>query len=262
LLGKRFERECRFTKELIHENLIRYIDSGIDRKNPYLVMQYVAGGNLGDLLLTQDKPLNPRDAVEYIVDALSGLEFMHKHKIVHRDIKPENIVLSKTDSGRLIPKITDYGLAKKYTESGGVVLTQLGTALGTPIYVPPEQVRDARNAREPADLYSMGVTLYYLLTGQFQFNFPTLFELKQLQQRLLTGKSLGALLMGMLRAKQVKEPMLIVLSDEPIPIRERDPNIPKKLADVVDHSIKKEINRRYQSAGEFKEELINVCKTL
>jgi len=262
LLTKRFERECRFTRELIHENLVRYIDSGVNGKEPYLVMQYITGGNLNDILMARNEPLNSREAIEYIIDVLSGLEFMHKHKIIHRDIKPENVVLMKTDSGKLIPKITDFGLAKRYAESGGTVLTQRGTALGTPIYMPPEQVRDARNAREPADLYSVGITFYYLITGKFPFNFPTIFELKQLQQRLKTGRSLGELLTKMVKAKEVQQPMLIVLNEEPIPIRERNPNIPKKLADVIDRSIKKDISRRYQSAAEFRKELINVMRAL
>ncbi len=260
LLTKRFERECRFTRELIHENLVRYIDSGVNGKEPYLVMQYMTGGNLNDILMARNEPLNSGEAVEYISDVLSGLEFMHKHKIIHRDIKPENVVLMKTDSGKLIPKITDFGLAKKYSESGGTIITLLGTALGTPIYMPPEQVKDARNAREPADLYSVGITLYYLITGKFPFNFPTLFELKQLQQRLMTGKSLGKLLTKMLKAKEVQQPMLIVLTEEPVPIQEKNPNIPKKLADVIDRSIKKEISKRYQTAEEFRKELTNAMK--
>jgi serine/threonine protein kinase len=261
-LVKRFERECRFTRELIHENLIRYVDSGISGKEPYLVMQYVTGGNLGDLLLERDEPLNAAEAVDFILSTLSGLEFMHKHKIVHRDIKPENVILMKTETGKVIPKITDFGLAKKYSESGGAIITQLGTALGTPIYVPPEQVKDARNVREPADIYSVGMTLYYLLTGQFPFNFPTLFELKQLQQKLMTAKSLGELLAKMVKAKQVKQPMAIVFTEEPIPIRQRNPNIHQKLGDVVDRSIKKDINQRYQTATEFRNELLHVMKTL
>ncbi|MFZ5993479.1 MAG: protein kinase domain-containing protein [Thermodesulfobacteriota bacterium] len=262
LLTKRFERECRFTRELIHENLVRYIDSGVNGKEPYLVMQYITGGNLNDILMARNEPLNSREAIEYIIDVLSGLEFMHKHKIIHRDIKPENIVLMKTDSVKLIPKITDFGLAKKYAESGGTVLTQRGTALGTPIYMPPEQVRDARNAREPADLYSVGITLYYLLTGKYPYKFPTPFELKQLQQRLVTGRSLGELLKGMLRAKEVKQAMNIVLTEEPVPIQEKNPDIPKRLADVVDRSIKKDIGRRYQSAAEFRKQLFDVSKAL
>jgi serine/threonine-protein kinase len=256
-LVKRFERECRLNKELIHENLIKYVDSGICGKYPYLVMQYASGGHLGDVLLERDGPFNPVEAVGHMTDVLTALEFMHNHKIIHRDIKPENIVLMKTTSGKFIPKITDFGLAKKYSESGGTLMTQRGTALGTALYMPPEQVRDAVSVRETADLFSVGITLYYLLTGKFPYNFPTPFELKQLQMRLVTGKSLGALLLGMVKAQQVKQPMYLVLTEEPIPIRERNPNITVKLASVVDHSIKKEINQRYQSAKEFREELLN-----
>lgn len=254
-LVKRFEREIRFTRDLIHENLIRYIDSGIDGKEPYLVMQYIAEGHLGDLLLARGRPFEASEAVEYMAGALSGLEIMHRNKIIHRDIKPENILIKKNHSGKPIPKITDLGLAKKYSESGGTVLTQRGTGLGTLLYMPPEQIRDARSVRETADLYSIGVTLYYLLTGCFPYKFPTNLELKKHQQRLEKGKSLAELLMVVVEADKLN-PMHIILTQEPVPIRNRNSKISQKLARIVDRSIQKDIGKRYQTAVEYRKDLV------
>lgn len=108
IMVKRFEREVRFTQELVHENLIRYVDSGVDGKEPYLVMQYVRDGSLDSMMLSRGRPLDPEDAVNYIAGTLSGLEVMHDNKIVHRDIKPQNILIKKNGFGRENSK--DHGL--------------------------------------------------------------------------------------------------------------------------------------------------------
>ncbi len=254
-LVNRFEREVRFTRELVHENLIRYIDSGVDGREPYLVMQYVSEGHLGDLLLDRGRPFEAREAIEYMGGVLSGIEIMHRSKIVHRDIKPENILVKKNPSGRYIPKISDFGLAKKYSESGGTLLTQRGVALGTLFYMPPEQIRDTRSVRETADLYSIGVTLYYLLTGCFPYNFPTNLELKIHQERLQKGKSLAEVLMSIVEAEKLN-PMHIILTQDPVPIRNRNSGVSEKLARVVDRSIRKDSRKRYQTATEFRKDLV------
>jgi len=257
-LVKRFDREVRFTRDLVHENLIRYIDSGIHGREPYLVMQYVSGGNLEDMLVKLGKPFEPLEAGKHMAGVLSGLEVMHRNKMVHRDIKPQNIMVKKNSSGSIIPKITDLGLAKKYAESGGSLLTQRGTAMGTILYMPPEQIRDARSVRETADLYSVGVTLYYLLTGRFPYNFPTQLEIQDLRDRLHKGKSLGEVLMLIMGDKKLS-PMHIILTDEPIPVRERNPAISEKLARVLDRGVRKETGARYQTAGEFRKDLLGAA---
>jgi hypothetical protein len=261
IMAKRFEREVRFTRELVHPNLVRYVDSGVWVKEPYLVMQFVEGGSLRDLLLERNRPLSPFEAVEFITWSLAGLEFMHRNGVLHRDLKPDNILLKKNAAGPVIPKITDLGLAKKYTESGGTILTQKGTALGTILYMPPEQIKDTRSVKEPADLYSLGITLYELLTGQFPYNFPTNLELQQLQRKIEQAKSLGEILLTIMQ-KEKLEPVYIILNHQPIPVRERNAKIPKKLAAIVDRAVSKEIPRRYQSAAEFRDDLLQVQKTL
>lgn len=205
---------------------------------PYLVIQFVEGGFLRDLLLERNRPLPPVEAVEFITWSLVGLEFMHRHGILHRDLKPDNILLKKNAASQVIPKITDLELAKKYTESGGTILTKLGSMMGTILYMSQEQIKDTRSVKDPADLYSLGITLYELLTGQFPYNFSTNLELQQLQRKMKKGKSLGEILLAVIQAKNL-EPRYIILNNEPVPIRQRNPAIPEKLAAVVDRAIKK-----------------------
>jgi serine/threonine-protein kinase len=254
-LVKRFEREVRFTQGLVHPNLVRYVDSGIDGREPFLVMQYVRGSCLGNLLLARNKPLEPGEAVNYIVGALQGLEVMHKHGVIHRDIKPENILIKPDPKGKAAAKLADFGLAKKYAESGGAVLTQRGMILGSILHMSPEQIKDCRNVREPADTYSMGVTLYYLLSGQFPYDFPTKLNLQNRQLNDMKGYSLTKIQQLIVEEKRLNA-MNIILSNEPLPILKRKSSIPKKLAQVVDKSIIKDIGSRYQSAADFRKDLL------
>ena len=263
-LSARFAREIKIMKKVMHENVLCHIDSGQEKSSgkPYLVMEYASRGCLDDLL--KDNGILPyKVAVELIIQSLNGLEYVHNAGIVHRDIKPENILLKPNGRGTGIAKIADFGLAREFSKAGGSVLTQLGTALGTVLYMPPEQIKDAHSVKETADLYSMGVTLYYLLTAKYPFNFPSPLDiLKFLQENKHRVKSPNEAFKMMQEVQKLKTPHLIVLSEEPIPIGERKPDIPSKLAQFVDKAINKEIKRRYQTAAEFKHELQSVVGSL
>lgn len=258
-LVRRFEREIRFLTELRHPHIIRLIDSGVQGKEPYMVMEYARGGDLSSLLEERDGPLTIRQAVTHIIESLKGLEFIHSRNLIHRDIKPENILMQKTGDNNLTAKLTDFGLAKKYNEAGGSSFTRVGVALGTQLYMSPEQIKDAKNVKEPADLYSMGVSLYYLLTARYPFNFPTptdiLAVMQKYRDRFRNADEAFQYLVG---KQKLKNPMMIILTEEPIPVRERNPKIPGDLAAIVDRSIKKPISQRYQSAGSFRKALETV----
>jgi len=255
-LIQRFERETRYMKELVHTNTIRFIDSGVYKDRPYLVIELASHGNLDDRIDPTKGFLSPQEAVLYIADALDGLEFIHQKKIVHRDLKPENILLQENGDGGLMAKIADFGLAKKYTEAGGSLMTRLGKGIGTILYMSPEQIRDTASVREPADIYSMGVTLYYLLTGKYPYNFPTSRDIQRfLNERRQDIRNAEEALAQLMRIQRIKSPELIVLTEEPIPIRERKSDIPVALANVVDKAIRKDISSRYQTAAEFRQEL-------
>jgi serine/threonine protein kinase len=263
-LAARFAREIRIMKKVVHENVLCFIDSGQEKKSgkPYLVMEYASKGCLEDLFKGNGS-LQTKVAVQLIIQSLTGLKFVHNAGIVHRDIKPENILLKGNGHETMVPKIADFGLAREFSKAGGSVLTQLGTALGTILYMPPEQIRDAHNVKETADLYSMGATLYYLLTGRYPFNFPTPLDILRFQiKHKAHVKSPAEAFRMIIKEQKLKTPHLIVLSEEPIPIKKRAPQVPHELAKIVDKAIKKDINQRFQTATDFKRELEKVVSNL
>ncbi len=257
-LGARFEREIRLLQRVIHPHVLRCLDSGQAANNgqPYLVMEYAPLGSLDQLLIDQKGSLPKAIAVAYIIQALRGLGQIHQAGIVHRDLKPENLLLKKDPSGGTRVKIMDFGLAREFSRAGGSVLTRVGQAMGTLLYMPPEQIRDAHSVREPADLYSLGVTLYHLLTGQYPFNFPTPRDiLRFLVENQGKFRSPEEALQHLIAIRKFKTPYLIILEDEPIPIRQRQSDIPAELARIVDQAISKPVERRFQRAADFQQSL-------
>lgn len=258
LLVKRFEREVRLLKGLAHQHVVRCVDAGIDAKGaPYLATEYVAGGSLEDEVVARGGRLHCEDAVNLTCQVLEGLEYIHTKSIVHRDIKPPNVLLLHlTTTGgpeRRIAKLADFGLAVCYARAGGTRVTKRDTALGTLMFMPPEQVRDAGSVREPADIYAVGVTLYYLLTGRYTFDFPTPADVLEFRKRNQEAwKRPQEALQLMMRLQKIMHPFRIILEETPIPIRQREASIPPKLAEVVDRAVQKEARARFQSAAEFR----------
>ncbi len=259
-LIKRFSRETRYMQEINHPNAIRYIGSGESSEGPYLVMEMAYGGNLQHLLEKNNHSyLKVDEAVQYIEATLEGLEYIHKMDIVHRDLKPENILLQEAENGLIIPKITDFGLAKKYGEAGGTIITKFGVCMGTAFFIPPEQILDARSVRAPADIYSLGVTLYYLLTGQFPYNFPTSLEIiRYFYDKKIKFRNMAEAEALFIRIKNGQNPYRLILEESPTPIRENKPDIPLKLATIVDKAVKKDPGQRFQTAAEFRQALLKI----
>jgi serine/threonine-protein kinase len=124
------------------------------------------------------------------------------------------------------------------------------------MFMSPEQVRNAGEVREPADIYAAGVTLYYLLTGQYSFDFPTPAEILAFQkQKPDLWKKPREALRILMQLRRIMHPFQIILSEEPIPIQQRNPSIPHTLAAVVDRAVRKEARERFQSAAEFRSAL-------
>jgi serine/threonine protein kinase len=191
------------------------------------------------------------EAVRIMDAVLAGLECLHGHGIVHRDVKPLNILLRGGT-----PKLADFGIAKSYARAGGAWRTRPGTPLGTLMFIPPEQITDAGNVREPADVYAAGVTLYYLLTGRYSFDFPGPLEAAAFQREQPgVWKNVEAALQALIRYRRVKHPFFVILEEEPVPVRERDRSIPAALAAVVDRAVQKDARARFPSVAEFRHAL-------
>ncbi|MBY0522173.1 MAG: protein kinase [Gemmataceae bacterium] len=181
---KRFHREIQAVSQLSHPNVVLAYDANHAGETHFFAMEYVEGIDLARWV-KEHGPTTVPDACEYIRQAACGLAHAHERGLVHRDIKPSNVMLTaeavkgvRPASGPLV-KLMDLGLARLSAgsdEESSTTLTQDGSVIGTPDYIAPEQARNSRNADIRADLYSLGCTFYYVLTGQVPFAGGTMTE--------------------------------------------------------------------------------------
>ncbi|MCD6050714.1 MAG: Serine/threonine protein kinase-related protein [Verrucomicrobia bacterium] len=156
---QRFEREARAAAALNHPNLVHVYDFAVEDGQAYLVMEFIEGQDLAKIVAQAGKmPL--KDALRIVADVASALQEAHIKGIIHRDIKPANILLTKKG----VVKVSDLGLARRLDDDSD--LTATGAGIGTPHFMSPEQARDAHHVDHRADIYSLGITLLYLLTGK------------------------------------------------------------------------------------------------
>jgi eukaryotic-like serine/threonine-protein kinase len=159
---ERFRREARMVAGLLHQNIVTVIDRGEDDGLPFIVFEFVAGENLKQLV-GREGPLPVERALELAAQIARGLSFAHANGYVHRDVKPQNVLLNGDGEA----KVTDFGIARSLDVKHGV--TQTGTVLGTSDYIAPEQAQGQR-VDEHTDVYSLGIVLYELLTGEVPFS--------------------------------------------------------------------------------------------
>jgi serine/threonine protein kinase len=185
VLLKRFEQEFRAASRLDHPNIVRALDYGDNGNMPYLVMEFVEGESLGQKLEREGR-MTESEAIRVIAQVAQGLHRAHKQNLVHRDVKPDNILV--TPDG--IAKLADLGLVKE-TETD-LNLTRTGRGLGTPHFMAPEQFRNAKNADIRCDIYSLGATLYQMVTGELPFrsNGPLDAWMKKIQNELTPPRRL------------------------------------------------------------------------
>jgi eukaryotic-like serine/threonine-protein kinase len=185
LLLKRFEQEFRAASMLDHPNIVRAIDYGDDGQSPFLVMEFVEGESLGQKL-ERDGAMPEAEAIRLIAQVAQGLHRAHKQGLIHRDVKPDNILV--TPDGQA--KLADLGLVKEMETD--LNLTRTGRGLGTPHFMAPEQFRNAKNADVRCDIYSLGATLYNMVTGELPFRSNGLLDawLKKVNNDLVPAKKL------------------------------------------------------------------------
>jgi serine/threonine-protein kinase len=215
---ERFRREARSVAQLSHPHIVTVIDRGEDDGQQYIVFEYVDGENLKQFL-ERTGPLPTRRAVELALEIADALAFAHEHGLVHRDVKPQNVLLTPDGDA----KVTDFGIARSLDVEHGV--TQTGTVLGTSNYLSPEQA-SGQATTVATDVYSLGVVLYELLTGEVPF----------------PGENFVAVAMKH-------------LNEQPPDVLEKRPDVPLRLAAAVDRALEKDPARRFGSMDQFAWEL-------
>jgi eukaryotic-like serine/threonine-protein kinase len=224
-LIQRFKREIAIMKNLKHPNLVRLYDEGItDNGNYYLVSEYLPKGNLSEYCWSRHSGMMPyQKACGLLVQALEGLAWFHEKGYVHRDIKPANILLLKDSKGIYYAKVADFGLARSFVMHGGTV-TRANEWIGTTFYCPPEQILDFKNPNPATDVYAMGMALYFILSGEFPYDFAVSQEAE--------------------KKKKQRDPIAFVLGDDkPVSIGKKVPNLPAKLVSAIDLAIEKDIKK-------------------
>jgi serine/threonine-protein kinase len=159
-IAERFKREARILIEFQHDNVVRVFDHFKEGSSHYMVLEYVDGLSL-DQLLKKQRFLSSELSLAIFADACKALRYAHRKGVIHRDIKPGNILMSK--KGEV--KLADFGIAASEDDADSA-LTREGMTLGTPSYMPPEQIENAKNVDKRADIYAMGVMLYEMVTGK------------------------------------------------------------------------------------------------
>ena len=214
---QRFRQEAQAAANLNQRNIVNVYDWGIDEGLDFLVMEYVEGSNLKDIILGGG-PLLPERAVEIAVAICSALEAAHANGLVHRDVKPQNIIVTPDKQ----IKVMDFGIARA---AGGSAMTQTGTILGTAQYISPEQAQ-GRTADPRSDLYSLGIVIYEMLTGKAPFDSESPVAIAY---------------------KHVRE--------DPLPPSMVNPDISPELEAVVMKALAKNPENRYQNALEMQADL-------
>jgi serine/threonine protein kinase len=218
---KRFYREARATAKLDHPNIVRVHDADWDGETNFLVMDFVDGSSVQDIV-QHFGPMDVSRAAHYIRQAAYGLQYAHEHGLIHRDIKPGNVLVNR--EGEV--KILDMGLARMIDEQELEALTK-GEVLGSPEYLAPEQAVDSHNVDIRADIYALGATFYFMLTGKAPYS-----EEKSAAGRLLS---------------KTKRP--------PKPIASLRGDVPAALVAIVDRMMGREPAERYQTPEEVADAL-------
>ena len=213
---ERFVREARAMAKIDHANAVKVYAAESDKGLHYAAIEYIDGQSMQDWMDDRGK-LSVGDAMNVVLACADALNHAHELNLIHRDIKPDNILVNKKG----VVKVADFGLAKALDDED-MSMTQSGTGLGTPLYMPPEQARDAKHVDNRTDIYALGCTFYYVLRGELPFK----------------GDSVLKLIIAKEQGKYES-------------VRKINPEVPERLALMIDKMIQKEAKHRYSSCGEM-----------
>ena len=214
---EKFKREAAVTAKLQHPNIIRVLDSGASGAVFFFIMEFCDGGSAWDLMIKNSGRLSLSQAKPIILGALGGLAYAHDKGFVHRDLKPQNILLSRSEV-----RLSDFGLSKSFQQAGLSGLSMTGAYAGTPVFMPREQITNFKYVKPVSDVWSMGATIYNILTGDFPYPFS-----------------------------KGRDPIDVILNEDVVPLRKRDKSLPVPLSDVIDKALAKKAKERFQTATEF-----------
>ena len=223
---RRFRREAEATARIQHPNVVMVYEMGQRNDGTFFIIQeLLSGENLREFLEVRSR-LGVDEAIEIILPIMGALSAAHSHGIVHRDVKPDNIVLARSASGELTPKLVDFGIAKVHAAAGAKNLTMFGNLIGTAQYMSPEQAHGMPGVDARTDVWAVGVVLFELISGICPFDAPSL---SAILARIVTPPA----------------PRLDAAA--------RD--VPSGLADVVERALELDLNRRFPSMQAFRDDL-------
>ncbi len=227
---KRFMREIDVAATLKHKNIVEFIDRGTHNGVVYLVTEFVDGADACKLAEHNGGRLSYEDGISIISQALDALSFAHAQGYIHRDFKDQNILVAGR-SPNLVAKLTDFGLAKSFSNSGMSGVTMAGEMAGTLAYMPPEQLRNFRDVKPQSDIYAVGMTAYSLLTGSLALDL---------------SKSSG-----------VNDTIRAIFEQPAVPLHQRASHIPRPVCEIIDRALAKDPAQRWQSAGAMRNALLH-----
>jgi serine/threonine-protein kinase len=229
---ERFVNEGVAASQIDSDHVVKVFDVGrLPSGAPYLVMEFLDGCDLGQLLGGMQQRIDIPRAVHFALQMLRALQTAHAAGIIHRDMKPSNCFVINKDGEPDFVKLVDFGISKvraSDNEPQGAHLTRTNSALGTPLYMSPEQARSPRDVDHRTDIYSVGAILYEMLSGRTPY----------------TAES-----------GEYTEILFKIFTTDPEPLHVLRPDLPPGLADVVHRALVRDRNTRYGSAGEFAEAL-------
>jgi serine/threonine-protein kinase len=222
-LVERFLREARAAVRIKNEHVARVSDVGrLDSGAPYMVMEYLVGDDL-DAILKRQGPLPAGQVVDWILQACEALAEAHSLGIIHRDLKPANLFLTHRKDGTPLIKVIDFGIAKATQPEGpDTALTQTSQIMGSPLYMSPEQMRNAKYVDARSDIWALGVTLYQLLSGKTPFD-----------------------------ADNVHALCAALLTEAPTPLEAQKSGLPPALCAVVMRCLAKDPEERYAAVAQL-----------